>query len=286
MTSGRSRLNYNGPMKTALSPTIAAAIDERYQRLIPTIQQLPHNGSRPLTVSGRVAGWITGKATHHIADMPGVQIEDEAVHITAVTSRRLSLTRVLEQLATGLKGTGCLRGWRDELLDVIGEGEQLAVIERAAMRPLGLLTRAVHLNAWTPDGKMWVARRAPDKHTDPGMWDTLVGGLAVAGESLDLSLLRESDEEAGLQPEQLAQRSALRTIVRMHRQLPEGYQVEDVLVSDCVLDESVVPVNKDGEVSEFRLLSCQDLWDMIEEGQFTCEAELTLLDSLRRRCGA
>lgn len=263
---------------------MASAIDKRYQRLIPNIQQLPPTGSRPLTLSGRVAGWITEKATHHLSDMPGVQIEDEAVHITAVTSRRLSLSQVLEQLATGLQGTGCLRGWRDELLDVIGEGEQLAVIERAAMRPLGLLTRAVHLNAWSSDGKIWVARRALDKQSDPGMWDTLVGGLVAAGESPEESLLRESDEEAGLQSEQLAQCTPLRTILRMHRQLPEGYQVEDVLVGDCVLDDSVKPVNKDGEVSEFRLLSYKDVWDMIEQGEFTYEAELTLLDSMQRQC--
>lgn len=262
---------------------MAAAIEERYQQLIPKIQQLPPTGSRPLTVSGRVAGWVTAKATRHISDMPGVRIEDEAVHIAALPAQRLSLTQVLEQLAAGLQGTGCLRGWRDELLDVIGEGERLAVIERAAMRPLGLLTRAVHLNAWAPDGRLWVARRALDKHTDPGMWDTIVGGLTAAGESLDDSLLRESHEEAGLQTDQLAQRTPLRTILRMHRRLPEGYQVEDVLVSDCVLDEDIVPFSNDGEVSEFRLLHCDEVWDMMVEGLFTREAELTLLDSMRHR---
>lgn len=262
---------------------MVSAIDERYQRLVPNIQQLPPNGSRPLTVAGRVAGWVTGKATQHINGMPGVRVEDEAVHITDVPAKRLSVSRVLEQIAMGLKGTGCLRGWRDELLDVIGEGEPLAVIERAAMRPLGLLTRAVHLNAWSTDGQIWVARRAEDKHTDPGMWDTLVGGLAVAGESIDMSLLRESQEEAGLQPDHLVARTPLRTILRMHRQLPEGYQVEDVLVCDCVLDDTVVPVNNDGEVSEFRLLRYDDIWGMIEADLFTREAELTLLDSMRRR---
>lgn len=263
---------------------MVSAIEQRYQRLIPQIQQLPHRGSRPLTVAGRVAGWVTAKATHHIAGMPGVRIDDEAAHITAVPSLHLSLSTVLRQLAEALKGTGCLRGWRDELLDVIGEGRKLAVIERAAMRPLGLLTRAVHLNAWTPDGKIWVARRALDKHTDPGMWDTLVGGLAVSGESLETSLLRESEEEAGLTPDQLALRSPLRTMLRMHRRLPEGYQVEDVLISDCVLDETIQPYSNDGEVIEFRRVSCEELWEMIEQGCFTREAQLALIDSLLRQC--
>ena len=273
-------------MKYAPSTVTAAAIAKQYQQLIPSIQQLPPTGSRPLTVGGRVAGWITEKATHHVSGMPGVRIEDEAVHITASPASSLSLVRVLALLADGLKDTGCLRGWRDELLDVIGEGEPIAVLERAAMRPLGLLTRAVHLNAWSSDGQIWVARRALDKHTDPGMWDTLVGGLVGAGESTELSLLRESDEEAGLQPPQLAQRTPLRTILRMHRQLPEGYQVEDVLISDCVLDDGVLPFNKDGEVSEFRLVSCDEAWAMIRQGDFTHEAELAILDSLKHRIGS
>src|SRR3546814_3997194 len=67
------------------------------------------------------------------------------------------------------------------------------------MRPLGLLTRAVHLNAWTPDGRLWIARRALSKSTDPGMWDTLVGGLAGSREDLEQALLRECAEEAGLE---------------------------------------------------------------------------------------
>src|SRR3546814_4421737 len=63
---------------------------------------------------------------------------------------------------------------------------------------------------------------------------TLVGGLAGTGENLDTSLLRESNEEAGLVPSDLDGRSEQRIILRMHMRLPEGYQVEDVLVSDCV----------------------------------------------------
>ncbi|HLR78477.1 MAG TPA: NUDIX hydrolase, partial [Burkholderiaceae bacterium] len=78
--------------------------------------------------------------------------------------------------------------------------------------------------------------------------------------------------------------SPLRTILRMHRRLPEGYQVEDVLISDCVLDEGIQPYSKDGEVSEFRLLTCDELWSMIGQGEFTCEAELALMDSMQRHC--
>lgn len=277
------RFHYNYCMKDSPARTIAPLINSRYQQLARRIQQLPPNGSRPLTVAGRVAGWITAKATSHLEGVPGIHVEDEAVHITASPRHRMSLNTVLAQLAVALKDTGCLRGWRDELLDVIGEGRRLAVIERAAVRPLGLLTKAVHLNAWSPDGKLWIARRALSKSTDPGMWDTLVGGLAGAGESMDVSLLRESNEEAGLAPADIEARSPLRIILRMHRRLPEGYQVEDVLVSDCVLVESVAPRNLDGEVSDIQLVALDELWSMVEAGEFTREAELVILEGLQKR---
>ena len=239
-----------------------------------------------MTVAGRVAGWITSRATSCVADMAGVRVTDEAVHVAAAPRQRLPLDIIMAQIAQTLRDHGCLRGWRDELLDVYGEGRRLCVLERAAMRPLGLLTKAVHLNAWSSDGRLWLARRSDTKATDPGRWDTLVGGLAVSAEPLDTSLLRECFEEAGLHPGDLHGRSSLRVILRMHRRLPEGYQVEDVLVSDCVLADGLVPRNQDGEVSEIRLATLDETWSMLEAGAFTQEAEACILDSLAVRYGA
>lgn len=141
-------------MNDAHARALAPVLDTRYKQLAKRIQQLPPGGSRPLTVAGKVAGWITAKATSHLCDVPGVHIEPEAVHVTAVPRQRLPLNGVLAQLAASLKDTGCLRGWRNELLDVTAGDEKLGAIERAAVRPLGVLTRAVHLNAWTPDGRL------------------------------------------------------------------------------------------------------------------------------------
>ncbi|MYN12734.1 DUF4743 domain-containing protein [Pusillimonas sp. TS35] len=264
----------------------ASALDGlavRQRKLAPRIQQLPPIGCRPLTVAGRVAGWITARATDCLRGLPGVRIEHEAVRINAAPHERMRLDAVLERVATTLRDNDCLRAWRNELLDVYGEGRRLGVIERAAVRPLGLLTKAVHLNAWSSDGRLWVARRALTKGTDPGMWDTLVGGLASAAEDLDTSLLRESHEEAGLNAPDISRRGALRMVVRIHRRLPEGYQVEDVLVSDCVLADGIRPANQDGEVSDIRLVSVKELWSMIEADAFTREAEASILDSLMHR---
>ena len=276
------RFYYNRDMNITLPSSLSAAVSTRYRELLPRIQQLPPVGARPLTVSGRVSGWITARATQAVAGLPGVLVTPEAVHVQAHLGRGLPLDAVLRTIADTLKAAGCLRGWRNELLDVVGEGQVLGVIERAALRPLGLLTRAVHLNAWTPDGRLYVARRASTKTTDPDRLDTLVGGLSAAGESLDTSLLRESQEEAGLLPEMLVTRTPVRVITRMHRRLPEGYQVEDALVSECVLDASVCPANQDGEVSEILTLDVDEVWARVQADDFTLEAELVVLDSLMR----
>ncbi|HRL22342.1 NUDIX domain-containing protein [Alcaligenes sp. SDU_A2] len=247
------------------------------------IQQLPPPGSRPVTVSGRVAGWITARAAACIEALPGVRIDEDVLRINACPQQGLTLEQVLDQIAVCLQQGGCIRAWRDELLAVQGEGVCLSRIERGAVRPLGFLTQAVHLNAWSDDGRIWAARRSPTKSTDPNMWDTLVGGLAVAGETLETSLVRESYEEAGLAEQVLRDCTPLRVVLRMHRRLPEGYQVENALVSDCVLPDDVRPCNMDGEVSEFRLLTVDEAWQMMEAELFTLEAQVALMDSFQQR---
>jgi 8-oxo-dGTP pyrophosphatase MutT (NUDIX family) len=271
-------------MNKHIGPFTLSQVQARLEALQPLLQQLPPPGSRPLTIAGRVCGWATARATEAVRELDGVRVDHEAVHVGArFVSPSRGLNALLASVALALKEAGCARGWRNELLDVVGEGARLGEIERAAVRPMGLLTRAVHLNAWTRDGRLYVARRSATKNTDPDMLDTLVGGLAGAGEDMSTALVRESYEEAGLVEADIAQRDPDRAILRMHRRLPEGYQVEDVLVSECVLADTVVPRNIDGEVSEILAVTPEDLWRLLAEEQFTLEASLVILHSLRSR---
>ncbi len=254
---------------------------QRFAQSLQRAQSLPPPGARPITVAGRVAGWITTDALMPLRDLPGVHVGPEAVHFTDAPG--VSLNLVLGEVARALKAAGKIRSWRNELLDVVAEGQVIGRIERAAIRPMGLLSQAVHLNAWHPDGRLWIARRALDKSTDPGMWDTLSGGLVAAGESLQQALLRETLEEAGLDFVQVRAHGQLRLVLRMHRCLPDGYQVENVFLADCPLPDACVPSNLDGEVIEFRCVDLAELWRLIAQDCFTLEAELCILDSLQRR---
>lgn len=276
-------LHYNLKMiKKKPTPSLAD-LQQRYQHLLTQAFDLPHAQSRPVTVCNRLCGWATADACQVLQGLKDVQVTAEGLHIAWGLQPGSKVNALLAQIAVSLDRAGLVKAWRDELLNVFANTEIVGAVERGAVRPLGLITQAVHLNAWSHDGKLWVAKRAPNKPTDPNKWDTMVGGLAVAFESLETSLLRESEEEAGLSEHHLQNRGALRTLLRMYRRLPEGYQVEDVLISDCVLSPEVIPQNQDGEVSETRLLSIGDWWEMMQTDVFTLEAEMVLIDSVRLR---
>ena len=62
------------------------------------------------------------------------------------TDNWLAMGDSLQHLAHEWKSLGLLYGWRDEKFDVCGDaGKVLFALERAAFRPFGLMSQAVHL---------------------------------------------------------------------------------------------------------------------------------------------
>jgi 8-oxo-dGTP pyrophosphatase MutT (NUDIX family) len=51
------------------------------------------------------------------------------------------------------------------------------------------------------DGRYWVQQRSLTKPNAPGLWDTLMGGMIPACDSIAQALQRETWEEAGLKLE-------------------------------------------------------------------------------------
>lgn len=214
------------------------------------------------------------------------------------------LTRTLHQLACELRDADIghvARHWRNELLAVhTAQGKRVGQVERGAARTLGIATRAAHLVGWSPDGRIWVQQRALDKANDPGLWDTLVGGMVSAQDSVDTALARETWEEAGLHLDALgAVQHGGRFTVRRPTDEPDdksensaagapigmgigiGYMVEDTDWYHCTVPDGSVPVNQDGEVALFALLAPDELVARLHCNEFTLEAALVLVAALQ-----
>lgn len=242
----------------------------------------------PGSLDVRVGQQTIGVARPDIAQLlaqghPACCLENGVLVIAADGPGTAALNARLADVANLLRDAGVLRTWRNELLDVRprGGGESFAVIERSACRALGIGTHAVHMNAFTADGRLVVARRADNKAVDPGMWDNLVGGMVAAGESELEALARETHEEAGLDLSVLA--TVRGSVIREARPVREGYMVETLQVFDTVLPGDAEPRNLDGEVAAIETRDVDEVLDAIERGEFTLESALVTLDGLQRR---
>lgn len=176
--------------------------------------------------------------------------------------------------------------WCDEQLAVHAmDGARIATVERGAVRALGITTQGVHLHGVGPENRVWIQQRALDKQTDPGRWDTLMGGMVSAVDSLESALARETMEEAGLALEQL---SCVHWAGHFTMRMPTavdsglGYRVERIDWFEAVVPAGVAPINLDGEVHQFKLVAADALRDMLLQNVFTTEASLILASQSKR----
>jgi 8-oxo-dGTP pyrophosphatase MutT (NUDIX family) len=124
-------------------------------------------------------------------------------------------------------------------------------------------------------------KRAASKPTDPGLWDTLVGGMVPASDTVPQALERETWEEAGLRMEQLhdVQYGGQVVTRRPAGEVPHGYVVEVLDWYRCVVPQGLQPANQDGEVAEFRAMDADEVARRLQAGEFTLDAAAILVDA-------
>jgi 8-oxo-dGTP pyrophosphatase MutT (NUDIX family) len=238
-------------------------------------------GSYPL-------GWV--KRAHVPAlqrALPGVGSVPEGLCWDVQKQAPAQRSQTLALAAAALRDQGLIRGWRDECYShwgPISHDPDVAQpewfrLERAAFRFFGLRSHAVHINGFTPDGRMWCARRALSKATDPGRLDNLAAGGLAADETIFQCAVRELGEEAGLGPP-LAQHIQRVGRITTAREEPEGWHDETLLVFNLYLPEAVIPHNTDGEVSEFVCLTPAEVMQRIRADDFSKDAACVIAQGL------
>lgn len=250
-------------------------------------QQPPAQPRLPFWVAGKPVGSVAGG----VLDQIGLQrlldkrckllkTEHSGVAIWHLDVPAPATTDALNTLAAALRDAGLCGPWRNEQLAVCNpQGERVATVERGAVRVLGITTVAVHLVGLAPDGRMWVQKRALTKPNDPGLWDTLMGGMIAATDSLEQALARETWEEAGLRVADLHAVTHGGHVL-FSRPSSEargtGYMRERIDWFHATVPGGLKPSNQDGEVDEFALRSDNELHVQVAEDQFTLEAALVM----------
>ena len=244
-------------------------------------------------VGERPVGWILPDLARRLARWPEVfSVARDRVSfapgLDSAAARSLAIAKVLH----ALREEGVVTGWRDEAYRVPPRGarrghggQELFRMERAARKLFGIESHASHLNGLvrTPQGmSMWIARRSPAKSVDPDRLDNIVAGGIAAGTDAWATLLKECGEEAGI-PEELARMAIRRGTLRFRRRDPEGVDAQRIELFDIELPQDFAPVNRDGEVAEFRRMSIDELESELQRpGGFTVDAALVARECLGR----
>ena len=87
----------------------------------------------------------------------------------------------------------------NEMFDVVNEND--VVIDqqpRQIVHQRNLLHRAVHALVYDRRNRLYLQKRALNKDTNPGLWDTSMGGHLETGETYDQAAIRETFEELGI----------------------------------------------------------------------------------------
>ncbi len=266
-------------MSAVLAPWLQAA------RL--RAQQPPAQPRLPLWVAGQAVGSVVDGVLSEISLQrlldKRYQLSKEELGGMPAWHLRVpaeAATDALNTLAATLRDANLCGPWRNEQLAVCNtQGERVATVERGAVRVLGITTVAVHLVGLAPDGRMWVQKRALTKPNDPGLWDTLMGGMIAATDSLEQALARETWEEAGLRVADLHHITHGGHVL-FSRPSSEaggtGYMVERIDWFHATVPEGKAPSNQDGEVDEFALRSTDELQAHVAQDRFTLEAALVM----------
>ncbi len=88
----------------------------------------------------------------------------------------------------------------EEVFDIVDRNDQ--IIGNATRRQVhgnpDLIHRVIHILVFNSAGEWFLQQRNWNKDTQPGKWDTAVGGHVDAGETYNNAAQRELEEELGL----------------------------------------------------------------------------------------
>lgn len=206
-----------------------------------------------------------------------------APHIATLEDRN----RVLDTTTRALRDKGVIRRLHGERFDIrptLGH-DPLCQLDRSAMPYFGFRSWGVHMNGYVRKGNdihMWVAHRAKDKPTYPGMLDNMVAGGQPAGLGFLENMIKECAEEAAI-PAPLARHLKPVGTISYLYETNEGLKPDVMVNYDLELPADFVPQCADGEVERFELLPLDEVAKIVRGSfDFKFNCALVIIDFLIR----
>jgi 8-oxo-dGTP pyrophosphatase MutT (NUDIX family) len=245
----------------------------------------------PLEVDGVEVGALTGDWLARALEPPTpFEAVDGRLRLRSALASFAGRSAAFARWGEALRARDAVPGWRDERVVIRDErdGRPLCSVERALLRPLGLLLRSVQACVWTPTAAgplLWVAVRAAHKPVDPGRLDALVAGGIAGFDDAASTLLRECAEEAGIPAVVARTATPAGTLELCHLGLDDGLQVvhrERVALHELALPPGFVPVAADGEHAAILTMTPDEALASIAAGRWTRDGAQATADLILR----
>ena len=211
-------------------------------------------------------------------------IQADTDQITFNNSIPNDLSFELRVVSEHLKDKELISGWRNEDFAFLDEnGHELFRLERSAFRTFGLKSQAVHVNGYTSNQSIWLARRSLSKATHPDLLDNIAAGGISADETIRACAIRELWEEAGIPKEIALNINPISAIPSYRAVPPRGLHNETLFTFDLLIPEDFTPTNQDGEVSAFELIKFEHALELLFTENLTPDAMVVTADFLLRK---
>ena len=242
------------------------------------------SGFLPFCIGDARPGWVKPGFARRLEAFPETFAVDQASVRTAPALDGFEArTEAVAAALRALSEEGTIGRWRDEAYPVGGAlaGPHLMLMDRSAIPYFGVRARGVHVNGFVRDGGrilMWVARRARDKATYPGMLDNFVAGGQPAGIGLMDNVIKEAGEEAGV-PAHLAATARPVGAVSYCQETADGLKPDVMYCYDLELPAAFEPEPLDGEIEEFFLWPVEQVMEAVAEtADFKFNCNLVCID--------
>jgi isopentenyldiphosphate isomerase len=259
-----------------------------FQRHIDHLNQWARDSFKPFYAASSLVGYLKEPVWSQLINCSEhFVLNEKGVHLNAELNSFESRTEVLDKAITRLLDSGVMTHRHGERYPVTYGGREkvVATIDRAAAPYFGVRAYGQHLNGFVRDESglnLWIAKRAPDRRVFPSHLDNMVAGGLPHDISLSENLCKECKEEASV-PSSLVDQAIPVSAITYCTETPAGLKPDTLYCYDLELPADFVPQNSDGEVSEFMLMSVDDVAQRVAQtDEFKPNCNLVVIDFLVR----